>query len=76
MNRRYWVVNFWPRGFEVTMMVYGTEEELWDYLNSEIGGGDSRHTGNYSYHGATKEEYEAAQILRMKSYICPEIKHR
>lgn len=76
MNKSYWLVSFWKNGFEGKMLVYGTEEELWEYLNSEIGGGDYRHTGNYSYTGCTKAEYEAAQTLRMKAYICPEVKHR
>lgn len=73
--RRYWLVSFWKNGFEGKMLVYGTEEEMWEYLNSEIGGGDSRHTGNYSYSGATEKEIEAAKILRIKAYLCPEINH-
>lgn len=72
--RMHWLVKFWKNGFEGMMMVYGTEEELWDYLNSEIGGGDERHTGNYSYHGASQYEIEAAEKLRMKTYLCPQIK--
>ena len=76
MYKRYWVVKFWTHGFEGQMLVYGTEEELWEYLNSEIGGGDCRTTGNYSYHGASQAEYEAAQVLRMKAYLCPEIKRK
>ena len=69
MYRRYWLVGFWKNGFEGKMLVFGTEEELWDYLNSEIGGGDDRHTGNYCYSGATEEEVRAARLLNMKAYI-------
>ena len=42
MYKRYWLVAFWKNGFEGKMLVFGTEEELWNYLNSEIGGGDDR----------------------------------
>ena len=73
MYKRYWLVAFWKNGFEGKMLVYGTEEELWNYLNSEIGGGDDRRIGNYSYKGATEEEVEAAKLLRIKAYIAPEI---
>ena len=73
MYERYWLVAFWKNGFEGKMLVYGTEEELWAYLNSEIGGGDDHHTGNYSYSGATKEEVEAARLLRIKAYIAPKL---
>lgn len=74
MYKRYWLVAFWKNGFEGKMLVFGTEEELWNYLNSEIGGGDDRHIGNYSYKGATEQEVEAAKLLRIKAYIAPEIK--
>lgn len=74
MYKRYWLVAFWKNGFEGKMLVYGTEEEMWAYLNSEIGGGDERHTGNYSYSGATDAEVEAARLLKIKAYLCPEIR--
>ena len=76
MYKRYWLVAFWKNGFEGKMLVYGTEEELWAYLNSEIGGGTDRTTGNYSYHGASDKEVEAAHVLNMKAYLCPEIRYR
>lgn len=74
MYKRYWLVSFWKNGFEGKMLVYGTEEELQDYFNSEIGGGDSRYTGDYCYHGATEQEVKAARLLKMKAYIAPEIR--
>lgn len=74
MYKRYWLVAFWKNGFEGKMLVYGTEEELWDYLNSEIGGGDDRRIGDYSYYGATDRMVEAAKLLRIKAYIAPEIR--
>lgn len=74
--RRHWLVGFWRNGFEGKMLVYGTEEEMWDYLNSEIGGGDERHTGDYHYIGARKEDIEAARILGIKTYLCPELNRK
>lgn len=74
--RRHWLVGFWRNGFEGKMLVYGTEEEMWDYLNSEIGGGDERHTGDYHYTGARKEDIEAARILGIKTYLCPELNRK
>lgn len=74
MNRRYWIVRFWKNGFEGVMLVYGTEDELWEYLNSEIGGAAPGHIGDYSYSGATGKEVEMARALKIKAYICPEVK--
>lgn len=67
MYKRHWLIRFWVNGFEGKMLVYGTEEELWDYLGSEI--------GNYSYTGATEKEVQAAEVLHLKTYLCPEVKH-
>lgn len=71
--RRYWLVAIDKNGFEAKFLVYGTEQELWKYLNSEIGGGDERHTGNYSYCGAREEDVKAARTLGIKAYLAPEI---
>lgn len=72
--RRYWLVTIYKNGFEAKMLVYGSEREMWAYLNSEIGGGDERHTGDYGYTGATDSEVEMARKLRIKAYICPELR--
>lgn len=74
MYKRYWLVAIYKNGFQAKMLVYGTEQEMWAYLNSEIGGGDDRHTGNYSYSGATDKEVEMAKALGIKCYLCPEIR--
>ena len=71
--KRHWLVGVYVNGFQMKMLVYSTEQEMWAYLNSEIGGGDDRHTGNYSYHGATDKEVEMAKMLGIKCYLCPEI---
>ena len=46
------------------MLVYGTEQELWSYMESEIG---------YipGYHGASDKEVEMAKQIGMKAYLCP-----
>lgn len=74
MYKRYWLVAFWKNGFEGKMLVYGTEEELWAYLNTEIGGGDERRIGDYYYSGATDRMVKAAKLLKIKAYIAPEIR--
>lgn len=66
MYKRYWTVKFWKNGFEGVMLVYGTEMELWEYLNSELRDG-------YSYSGATDSEVRAAKVLKIKIYLCPEV---
>lgn len=74
MEKRNWLVGFYKNGFEGKMIVNGTEQELWAYLNSEIGGGDERHTGDYRYSGASEKDMQAARQLRMKVYLAPEIR--
>ena len=67
MYKRYWLVKRSENGFEMQMMVYGTENELWAYMESEFG-----HTLRYS--GATDEEVAAAKVLKMKCYLAPDIR--
>lgn len=72
MERRYWMIKVYTHCFQMMMMVYGTEQEMWAYLRPDFGG-DERTTGSYSYYGATDEEVKTAKALGMKAYICPEI---
>jgi hypothetical protein len=74
MYERYWLVWFWKNGFKALMLVHGTERELWKYLNSEIGGGDETHTGNYSYRGASLQEVAMAEKMGLSAYLAPKIK--
>lgn len=71
--RMYWLVGIEKNGFQAKMLVYGTEKEMQDYLNSEIGGSDERHTGDYSYSGASASEVEFARALGIKAYIAPKM---
>ena len=73
MYKRYWLVTFTHNFFDMKMLVYGTERELWAYLDSELGGGDDRHTGNYRYVGASDAEVASAKSLGMSAYLCPEL---
>lgn len=67
MYRRYWLIELEQRGFASKCLMYGTEEEIHAYMESEIG---------YmpSYSGATEKEVEAARLLKIKAYIAPEKK--
>lgn len=64
--RRYWIVRYIYNGFEMAMLVYGTEQEMQSYAESELG-----YTPRYR--GATDEEVEASKVLAMKRYIAPQI---
>lgn len=64
MYKRYWLVGFWKNGFEGKMLVYGTEQELQNYLSTEL--------DSYHYWGASEQEVEAARLLKIKAYIAPE----
>lgn len=68
MYKRTWVFNILNNGFEMKLLVYGTEEEAQEYMRSEFG-----YIPGYS--GATEKELEAAKVLRSKTYLAPEIKH-
>lgn len=72
MYRRTWIVTITTYGFKSKILFYGSERELWAYLRPDFGG-DERTTGNYSYSGATEKEIQAAKLLGMPVYICPEI---
>lgn len=66
MYKRYWLVKINTNGFESKMLVHGTEQELWSYMESELG---------YipGYCGATEQEVTAAKMLGIKAYLCPEV---
>lgn len=69
MYKRYWIAELTTRGFASKVLFYGTEEELHEYTESELG---------YipAYSGATEKEVEAARALKIKAYLCPEVKAR
>lgn len=59
--KRIWVASYNKNGFEFKVLLYGTEQELWDYTTSEFG-------YQLGYRGATDKEIEAAKTLGMKIY--------
>ena len=66
MYKRNWVVRGTKNGFEMKLFLYGTEEELVDYLKTEV---TSTVFDHYWYSGATEEEVAAAKALRLKVYM-------
>ena len=64
MYERYWMCKINTNGFESMMLVYGTEQEMWSYMESELG-------YTPGYHGASDNEVKMAKTLGMKVYMCP-----
>lgn len=67
MYKRYWICHYEKNGFSFPIFVYGTEDEMREYMTSELG-------YQLGYSGATEKEVEAGRALRMKFYIAPEIR--
>lgn len=65
-NERVWKVSYKKNGFKFTLLVRGTEMEMQDYLESELG-----YVG--SYYALNDEEVEMANKLRMVIYIAPQL---
>lgn len=64
--KRLWKVKTTINGFELILMVRGTEEELQNYLYTEFPRWSS-------YIGATKEDENAATALGMKIYLASDL---
>lgn len=62
MYKRYWVCHYQRNGFDFVVFLYGTEQEIWEYMVSEFG-------YKLSYSGATDEEVAAGKKLKMKFYM-------
>lgn len=63
--KRYWFVMLSAEGFECTMMVYGTQTGLWNYMRNSFS-----YNVYYRYRSATEEEFRTALNLGIKAYIC------
>lgn len=63
--KQYWIVRISTKGFESTMLMYGTMSEMWKYMESELG-----YTLHYRYDSASNEEVTMAKKLGIKIYIC------
>ena len=59
-------IEYSNNGFKYCIFVRGTESEMREYLNSEIG-----HVGKY--HACSKNELHAANQLHLPVYIAPKL---
>lgn len=62
MVEQVWKVNYKKNGFSYSIFIRGTEKEMWEYTESEMG-----YTGSYS--ALTSAELKAAETLRMPIYL-------
>ena len=62
----YWLVRPIVSGFETTMCVYGTEEELREYLQKYL-------SGITSYAQITEDVAQMLTQLSFKLYMCPKV---
>lgn len=63
-----WQVEYDENGFKYHIYIRGTADEMYDYLNSEMG-----FVGRH--HALSDKEKDALHILNAKVYIAPEIRH-
>ena len=61
-----WRVEYEHKLFKQLILVRGTESEMREYMNSEIG-----YVGRYS--ACTDRELDAAKLLRIPIYIAPKL---
>lgn len=60
-----WQVQYSNHGFFYYILVQGTEQEMWDYLDSEMG-----HVGKY--HALSDHEIALAKELDTPIYLAPQ----
>lgn len=63
--RRVWQIWYENRQFRYFLLVSGTEKEMWDYLDSEMG-----YVGRY--HALTEAEIRQARDLGVPVYLAPQ----
>ena len=63
---RVWTVSYEINKFLVPILVEGTEPEMQEYMESEMG-----YVGRY--HALTNEEVRQAKMLGLKVYIAPKL---
>ena len=59
-----WQIQYNTRGFSYYILVQGTEKEMWDYLDSEMG-----HVGKYR--ALSDHEVAIAKELNTPIYLAP-----
>ena len=65
-ERRFWIVKPVVNGFETNMIMYGTQEELEQYVRNNIG-------GQVNYIGISSDIVNPLTTIGMKIYMCPTI---
>lgn len=65
-DKKYWIVRPIINGFETCMCLYGTEEELRQYIQVML-------NGVTAYAEATEDIAQMFLRLAMKVYMCPNI---
>ena len=71
MNKNYWLVKLFISGFEASVIMYGTEESLRAYIQSNF-------NGPMSYLVISEEVAQLLMNMSSKVYVCPnfeEVKH-
>ena len=62
MKKRVWMVSYEVKGFKVKIFIERTEENLWNYMETELG-------GMHGYSGATDEDVKAAKTIGLQIYM-------
>lgn len=65
-DKKYWIVRPIINGFETCMCLYGTEEELRQYIQATL-------NGVTSYAEATEDIAQMFLRLAIKVYMCPNV---
>lgn len=63
---RVWSIRYSYRGFQYRILVEGTEPEMYDYMQSEMG-----YVG--SYYALDEQDVRMAKELGMKIYLAPQL---
>ena len=66
MYRRVWRLEPVINGFRTFLLVEGTEAEMWEYAQSELG-------TIPAYTGASEDEVKALKKMGAKIYIAPKL---
>lgn len=69
MYERYWLIKYKYNGFKFITFVYGTEDEMREYMQSELG-------TDFSYVGATDDEVRYGEKLGLSAYMAPKLNWR
>ena len=62
-SKKFWIVKIDKKGFECSILLYGTESGLWRYMKREF---------NYvpEYYAISEEQSRMVRGFGMKCYLC------